>query len=48
MDRRSLCPQAQLGAVLDFMYLGEVSIRHTQLESFLSLAEELKVGLNSS
>jgi hypothetical protein len=27
------------------MYLGEVSVRHTQLDTFLAVAEELKVFL---
>jgi hypothetical protein len=29
------------------MYLGEVSVRHTQLDTFLAVAEELKVFLTS-
>lgn len=33
----------ELSDMLDFMYRGEVSVRHDELESFLKLAENLKV-----
>ena len=39
----------QLGAVVDFIYYGEVNIFQDDLDSFLALSEELKLkGLNSS
>ena len=39
---------SQLGAIMDFIYYGEVNIFQEDLDSFLALAEELKLkGLNS-
>ena len=41
--------QAQLGAMVEFIYHGQVSIDQEDLNSFLILAEELKIrGLDGS
>ena len=40
---------SELTALVDFIYLGEASIGHEQLESFLALAEELELkGLSEN
>ena len=36
--------QRHLAALLDFMYLGEVSVRHEDLPNFMAVAKQLKVN----